>query len=112
MLQDSYFLAKIGADTAENEQQFPAEICWNFADRPSCRRTLELLEVLLEVPHRGGLAARGLLADRRAPLALQRLHLGGVENKEFSPNPNTGYQPNIKSWSNIDIPRITNLSWI
>ena len=29
MLQNAYFLAKIGADTAENER--------NFADRPSCR---------------------------------------------------------------------------
>ena len=30
MLQDGYFLAKIGADTAENEQHF-AEICQKLA---------------------------------------------------------------------------------
>ena len=30
MLQNAYFLAKIGADTAENEQHF-AEICQNLA---------------------------------------------------------------------------------
>ena len=35
-----------------------------------------------------------------------------VENKESSPNTNTGYQPNIRSCPNIDIPRISNLSGI
>ena len=30
MLQNAYFLAKIGADTAENERDF-AEMCQNFA---------------------------------------------------------------------------------
>ena len=33
MLQNAYLLAKIGADTAENER--------DFADRPSCRRPEE-----------------------------------------------------------------------
>ena len=32
MLQNAYFLAKIGADTAENEQHF-AEICQKLAFR-------------------------------------------------------------------------------
>ena len=31
-----------------------------------------------------------------------------VENEESSPNTNTGYQPNLKSCPNIDIPRISN----
>ena len=36
-----------------------------------------------------------------------------VENKDSSPNTNTGYQPNIKSCPNIDIPWIiSNLSGI
>ena len=34
MLQNAYFLAKIGADTAENEQQF-AEICLKLATEKS-----------------------------------------------------------------------------
>ena len=34
MLQNAYFLAKIGADTAENEQHF-AIFCRNFANRRS-----------------------------------------------------------------------------
>ena len=33
MLQNAYFLAKIGADTAENEQHF-AEICQKLATTP------------------------------------------------------------------------------
>ena len=36
MLQNAYFLAKIGADTAENEQQF-AEICQKLATTLPCR---------------------------------------------------------------------------
>ena len=45
MLQIAYFLAKIGADTAENER--------NFADRPSCRRPVAPVD---------DLAARGYAA--------------------------------------------------
>ena len=59
MLQNAYFLAKIGADTAENEQRF-ADIlpkCRRVADR--CRRAgpagdaehLELLEHVLHDQH-------------------------------------------------------------
>ena len=39
MLQNAYFLAKIGADTAENEQHF-AEICQKLA---TTRRNWKLL---------------------------------------------------------------------
>ena len=39
-------------------------------------------------------------------------HVTCVENKESGPNTNTGYQPNIKSYPNIDILRISNLSGI
>ena len=37
MLQNAYFLAKIGADTAENEQHF-AEICQKLATTLRVRR--------------------------------------------------------------------------
>ena len=52
MLQNAYSLAKIGADTAENEQHF-AEIC-QFAPRPPHRRAHE------------GLQPAGPAADRAA----------------------------------------------
>ena len=38
MLQSAYFLAKIGADTAENKQHF-AEICQKLAAILPCRGT-------------------------------------------------------------------------
>ena len=38
MLQNAYFLAKIGADTAEHEQHF-AEICQKLATTLRVRRT-------------------------------------------------------------------------
>ena len=38
MLQNAYFVAKIGADTAENEQHF-AEICQKLATTLRVRRT-------------------------------------------------------------------------
>ena len=61
MLQNAYFLAKIGADTAENEQHF-AEILpigRRVADR--CRRLLAGARQLLPPPLlRGGGEARGI----------------------------------------------------
>ena len=45
MLQNAYFLAKIGADTAENEQHFaeilPTDALWRLRS-PAHRRSVEL----------------------------------------------------------------------
>ena len=50
MLQNAYFLAKIGADTAENEQHF-AEIL-PIGRRSTC--TTRSSKVLRELPEAGG----------------------------------------------------------
>ena len=60
-------------------------------------------------PQRCGLFRRGGLGPRR-PRAQRAIRITWGDNKESSPNTNTGYQPNIKSCPNIDIPRISNLS--
>ena len=48
MLQNAYFVAKIGADTAENEQHFaeilPTDALWRL------RRVVEEVEVLSHAP--------------------------------------------------------------
>ena len=51
MLQNAYFLAKIGADTAENEQHFAAilPIGRRVADR--CRGLLLVLELVVVIEH-------------------------------------------------------------
>ena len=56
-------------------------------------------------------AARVLRREGLRLHAAELLDLG-VENKESNPNTSTGYQPNIKSCPNIDIPWISNLSGI
>ena len=60
MLQNAYFLAKIGADTAENEQHF-AEICQKMATtlrvRSGGRRSSAV--VLAGAPGRADSCARG-----------------------------------------------------
>ena len=51
MLQNVYFLAKIGADTAENEQHF-AEICQKLATTLRCEGSkyqTEMLRALRDV---------------------------------------------------------------
>ena len=57
MLQNAYFLAKIGADTAENEQHF-AEILpktGNYPTGPNVRRGgPDRARFLLEAPGEGG----------------------------------------------------------
>ena len=58
MLQNAYFLAKIGADTAENEQHF-AEILPKIGNYPTARG-----------------ARRGPL--RRGPAPRRLLHHGGT----------------------------------
>ena len=57
---------------------------------------------------RGGM--RQIQGSNGAVPASRRHFFTWVENKESSPNTNTGYQSNIKSCPNIDIPRISNLS--
>ena len=71
MLQNAYFLAKIGADTAENERNF-AEICQKLATTLRGR-----------VPRRQVLLRRGVLLPGRAGHAdLQLLaNLAKVGNK-------------------------------
>ena len=55
MLQNAYFLAKIGADTAENEQHFAEILPTDGADG----RRLELVTKPAESPVRPQLCARG-----------------------------------------------------
>ena len=67
---------------------------------------------------RGGVDAVHLLAQRRQAARGGRVDDARgrgtcwVENEGSDPNTNTGSQPNIKSYPNIDIPRISNLSGI
>ena len=72
MLQNAYFLAKIGADTAENEQHF-AEILPKTGNYPSGEdreegRDAALVEVAVGAPHDGraaGAALRAIAATLR-----------------------------------------------
>ena len=47
MLQNAYFLAKIGADTAENEQHF-AEILPKIGNYPVGRRSVEVVDEVVD----------------------------------------------------------------
>ena len=71
MLQHAYFLAKIGADTAENEQHV-AEICQKLA-------------TTLRVPAAAGWTARGRTSNKRSTRAgrdrIERLAEGGVQRE-------------------------------
>ena len=90
MLKNAYLLAKIGADTAENEQRFA-----------------EILPIGRRVTSRDRLSKRAWRSRGGDQRPRPRGTVPGwVENKESSPNTDTGYQPNIKSFPNIDIPRI------
>ena len=48
MLQNAYFLAKIGADTAENEQHFaeilPTDALWRRPDPPEVRLRVQQMQ--------------------------------------------------------------------
>ena len=68
MLQNAYFLTKIGADTAENEQQF-AEILPKTGNYPTGPRRDE--------------CGRGRLRDLRGDLRQRRLALAVVQSTFF-----------------------------
>ena len=70
MLQNAYFLAKIVADTAENEQHFD-EICQKLATTPRVRRDPG------EVGGRAGLA--DVLADVRGGSGFKKRREGGLQ---------------------------------
>ena len=79
MLQNAYFLAKIGADTAENEEHF-AEILLKIGNYPMGRaRASPLCRLLAGQPlvgslddRQAGLAHSGRGPGLMAPLALFR----------------------------------------
>ena len=85
MLQNVYFLAKIGADTAENEQHF-AEICQKLATTLRVRRgeacqqwqwRQRLVDERAERRHDARVAVRGRRdGRRRAPARLRGVDLG------------------------------------
>ena len=64
MLQNAYFLAKIGADTAENEQHF-AENLPKILPKNAARDIAGLAAVLVTARRR----------PRRGPLRRRRVHL-------------------------------------
>ena len=68
MLQNAYFLAKIGADTAENEQHLP-----KFCQKLATTRRGAPVAVPPEAPPGLGPGPRGLPAPHAAPAGCRRL---------------------------------------
>ena len=81
MLQNAYFLAKIGADTAENERNF-AEILPKIGNYPTGPRLLhvESTPALLDLGSGSPLSATDILRDDNGPSAVDDLiRLRGVK---------------------------------
>ena len=96
MLQNAYFLAKIGADTAENEQHFaeilPTDALWRLCRRPRVWMPAQPL-------------SQRFTARFRRVMAMYP-STTWAENKESSRCTNIKYHRNIKSFRNIDISEI------